>query len=151
MGLSRIPDATGSAPAVLREPTPPLDPRPPAIILVDDEPDVLTILHRLLRDMVQAHTLVAVGDAPAALRNVALYAVSLLITDYHMLGMDGLQLIRAVKQVSSRTRTVLITAYDSPELQRRLRGGGVDDYLVKPFSLARLEQIVCESVAQPML
>ena len=141
--------AAGDLLPVLREPAPMLDPRPPAIVLVDDEPDVLLILHRLLRYLVQAHALVAVGDGPAALHSVALYTVPLLITDYSMLGMTGLQLIQAVKHASPLTRTVLITAYDSPELRRRIRGAGVDEYLTKPFRLERLEQIVRESVNQP--
>jgi CheY-like chemotaxis protein len=149
MLISRTPRSDSDTLPVLREPVPLLDTRPPAIVLVDDEPDVLIILHRLLRNHVQAHALVAVGDGPAALRSLALYTVPLLITDYNMLGMNGLQLIRAVKQTSPQTRTVLLTAFDSPDLRRRAGGAGVDDYLVKPFRLERLEQIVREGVGQP--
>ena len=122
------------------------DVRQPAIVLVDDEPDILIILHRLLRDLAGTHTLVAVSTGQAALINLALYRVSLLITDYNMGGMDGLELIASTKQSSPSTRTLLITAYDSPDLRRRARAAQVDTYLAKPFPLERLEQIVRETV-----
>jgi two-component system, response regulator, stage 0 sporulation protein F len=129
-----------------RNPPLALDTRPPAIILVDDEPDVLTILHRLLRNLAHNHALIAVNTGQAALSNIALCTVPLLITDFNMLGMDGLQLITAAKKTSPQTRTVLITAYDSAELRHRVRTSPVDDFLMKPFPLERLEQIVRESV-----
>ena len=118
----------------------------PAIVVVDDESDVRIILRRLLRDLVRDHAIVAVDTGQAALTNFALCAVPLLITDYSMLGMNGLQLIEAVKNISPQTRTVLMTAYDSPELRLRVLVDSVDDYLVKPFLLDRLEQIVRETL-----
>lgn len=78
---------------------------------------------------------------------IARFHVRLLITDYNMRGMDGLQLIQSVKKVSPQTGTVLITAYDTPELWRRVGEVGVDDYLSKPFPLDGLMQIVSETVA----
>jgi two-component system response regulator (stage 0 sporulation protein F) len=122
------------------------DVRQPAIVLVDDEPDVLIILHRMLRDRAQNYALIAVGTAQAALSNIALCAVPLLITDYHMIGMNGLQLIAAVKRISPQTCTVLITAYDTPELQRSVQTALVDHYLAKPFRLERLDAIVRKAV-----
>jgi DNA-binding NarL/FixJ family response regulator len=52
-----------------------------------------------------------------------------------------------VKHTSPQTRTVLLTAYDSPNLRHRARAAHVDYYLAKPFSLDRLEQIVHETLA----
>jgi two-component system response regulator (stage 0 sporulation protein F) len=123
------------------------DPHPPTIVLVDDEPDILIILHRLLRDLAPNHAVVAVGTGQMALELLASNAVPLLITDYNMLGMNGLQLITAVKHTSPQARTVLITAYDSPELRRRIHDAPVDHYLAKPFPLDRLEQIVRDTLA----
>jgi two-component system, response regulator, stage 0 sporulation protein F len=120
-----------------------------AIVLVDDEPDVLTILHRVLRGLTAEHALTGVSTGQAALELLDLFQVRLLITDYNMSGMDGLQLIQAVKNVSPETQTVLITAYDSPDLRRRARAGSVDHYLAKPFALEQLEYIVDTALATP--
>jgi two-component system response regulator (stage 0 sporulation protein F) len=144
--MRELRDSGAVALLLRREPPLVLDTRPPAIILVDDEPDVLIILHRLFRDLAHNHALIAVSTGQAALSNIGLCAVPLLITDFNMLGMDGIELITAAKKTSPQTRTVLITAYDSPELRRRVRTSPVDDYLVKPFPLERLEHIVRESV-----
>ena len=122
------------------------DVRLPAIVVVDDDPDVLTILHRMLRNQSRNHALIAVSTPRAALSNVTLCAVPLLITDYHMLDMNGLQLITAVKQISPQTCTVLITAYDSPDLRRSIQATLVDHYLPKPFRLERLDAIVREAL-----
>jgi two-component system response regulator (stage 0 sporulation protein F) len=143
----QIPGAASDDLSALLAPHTACDTHPPAIVVVDDEPDVLTILHRLLRDLAHDHALIAVSTGHAALELLAMCPISLLITDFNMLGMDGLQLITATKKISPQTRTVLITAYDSPEMQRRSRATRVDYYLAKPFPLDRLEQIVRETLA----
>jgi len=127
-----------------------LESRPGAIVLVDDNLDVLIILQRLLHEQVPDHVVLAVTDGQAALRSFANHTVPLLITDYNMPGMNGSQLIQAVKRISPQTHTVLVTAYDSSDLRRNIRGTGVDTFLTKPFSLDRLEHIVREILAQRM-
>jgi CheY-like chemotaxis protein len=116
--------------------------RIPAIILVEDEPDILLILHRLMRDLTSAYDIITVNGGAEALRQLALRPVPLLITDYNMPEMNGVDLARAVKEVSPDTAVLLISAYGTPELERRVHEAGADYYLTKPFSPDRLEQIV---------
>lgn len=116
--------------------------RNPAIVLVEDEPDILIILHRLMRDLTGGYDIVTVNGGAEALAQIALRPVPLVITDYNMPGMNGLQLTSAIKETSPETRVVLITAYATPELEKRARDQRVDYYLPKPFPLDRLEQIV---------
>lgn len=121
-------------------------PRNPAIVLVEDEPDILSILHRLMRDLTGGYDIVMVSSGIDALAQIALRRVPLVITDYNMPGMNGLQLTAAIKEVSPDTRVVLITAYATPELEKRAREQRVDHWLPKPFPLDRLEQIVRETL-----
>src|SRR4051812_31703753 len=116
--------------------------RNPAIILVEDEPDILIILHRLMRDLTKGYDILTVNGGAEALRQLALRPVPLLITDYNMPEMNGVDLARAVKEVSPDTAVLLISAYGTPELERRVHEAGIDYYLTKPFPLDRLEQIV---------
>lgn len=118
--------------------------RNPAIILVEDEPDILIILHRLMRDLTGGYDILTVNGGAEALAQLELRPVPLVITDYNMPGMNGLQLAAAVKETSPDTRVVMITAYATPELERRAREQRIDYYLPKPFPLDRLEQIVKE-------
>lgn len=116
--------------------------RNPAIILVEDEPDILIILHRLMRDLTGGYDIITVNSGADALAQIALRKVPLVITDYNMPGMNGLQLAAAIKETSPDTCVVMITAYATPELERRAREQRIDYYLSKPFPLDRLEQIV---------
>jgi two-component system, NtrC family, nitrogen regulation response regulator NtrX len=121
--------------------TPPT-PLPPAIILVDDEPDVRIILQRLLTYFAEGYELVAVDTGAAALTALAAYQVPLLITDYNMSGMNGLVLARTVKAQSPGTKVMVTSAYATPELARDAKAAGADYYLPKPFPFDQLEAIV---------
>src|SRR5205823_14939552 len=96
-------------------------PRNPAIILVEDEPDILIILHRLMRDLTGRYDIVTVNGGTEALAQIALRPVQLVITDYNMPGMNGLQLTAAIKETAPDTRVVLSKASSTPELENRAR------------------------------
>jgi len=117
-------------------------PLPPAIVLADDEPDVRRILRRMLAFVVDGHELVAVGTGHDALTAVTARPVPLLITDYNMPGMNGVELAQRVKATSPATMVVLITAYISAELEQRGKAAGADSIVAKPFSLDQVEAIV---------
>jgi CheY-like chemotaxis protein len=95
-----------------------------------------------MRDLTGGYDIVTVNGGAEALAQIALRPVPLVITDYNMPGMNGLQLTAAIKETAPDTRVVLITAYATPELEKRAREHRVDYYLPKPFPLDRLEQIV---------
>ncbi|MDN5273726.1 response regulator [Chloroflexus sp. MS-CIW-1] len=124
--------------------------RNPAIILVEDEPDILIILHRLMRDLTGGYDIITVHSGADALAQIALRRVPLVITDYNMPGMNGLQLAAAIKETSPDTCVVMITAYATPELEKRAREQRIDYYLAKPFPLDRLEHIVRDVLRAPI-
>ncbi len=120
----------------------PLPARPPAIVLVEDEPDILIILHRIVRDLDGGHDIITVRTGVEALAQVALRAVPLLITDYSMSGMNGIQLADAVKQESPDTTVVLITGYMTPEIIQRATAAHANYVLPKPFPFDQLMTII---------
>jgi DNA-binding NtrC family response regulator len=81
-------------------------------------------------------------DAQSALRHLAHRAVPLVITDYMMPGMNGLQLTAAVKAISPMTHVILATAYGSAALEQRAREQQVDTFLHKADLFDRLEGVV---------
>ena len=115
---------------------------PPAIVLVDDEPDVRHLLRRILMYAVGGCELIAVGTAVEALATLRTHNVLLLITDYNMPKINGLQLMQAAKKASPTTVVVLISAYVTPELEKGVKKAGADYFLPKPFPFDRLEAIV---------
>ena len=122
-------------------------PLPPAIVLVDDEPDIRVILKRVLRHVADGYDFVAVGSGAAALAVLAARPVPLLITDYNMPGMNGLDLAQAVKAAAPTTTVVLLSAYATPEMARRAQEAGADYSLPKPFPFDQLEAIVREALS----
>ncbi len=117
--------------------------RRPAIIVVDDDPVLATVLQRLIRKTAASYEVVSVADGAAALAQFEQWQVPLVITDYNLLSsLTGLKLTQAIKARSPNTRVVLISAYATPELERQAREHQVDYYLPKPFLLQDLEQIV---------
>jgi two-component system response regulator (stage 0 sporulation protein F) len=115
---------------------------PPAILIVDDDPDILAVLHLIIQNLVPRYDIIPVQDTYSALRHLAQRTVPLLITDYMMPGMDGLQLTAAVKAASPMTHVILATAYSSVALEQRAREQQVDTFLPKAALFDRLEDVV---------
>lgn len=121
--------------------------QPPAIIIVDDEQDVLAILQRLLRQFVSDHEILVASNATQALSQMDQRRVDLVITDYSMNGMNGLQLADEIKLRAPLTNVVMITAFGTPLLAQIATRERVDYVLNKPFSLDSLEHVVHTMIA----
>ena len=72
----------------------------PAILVVDDEPDALIILRRLMRDLTSGYDILTASDGAEALAKIGDRPIPLVITDYTMPGMNGLQLLTEIKSRS---------------------------------------------------
>ena len=121
----------------------------PTILLVDDDPEALILLHRLLHSVARHCEIVAVENGIAALALTAMRPVALVITDYHMPGMNGVQLTGAIKAASPATRVAIITAYDVHDVARRAKAVAADYVLAKPYMLAQLKLMIEESIPAP--
>ena len=117
-------------------------PLPPAVVLVDDEPIVRTILRRLLAVVADGYQIISVGTGAEALAALAERPVPLLITDYNMPGMNGVELTQQVKRTSPTTTVVLISAYATAELEQLSKAAWADYFVSKPFSFEQVEAIV---------
>jgi DNA-binding response OmpR family regulator len=105
------------------------------ILLVEDEPQLAKLLGLALDIRLSSgHQVEILHLADEALIRLQHQRFDLVITDLSMPGMSGLDLIRHVRQVSPQTRTVLITAYGSPEVEEQARQLTAA-YLFKPFDL----------------
>jgi two-component system response regulator ResD len=108
-----------------------------SILVVDDEPTIGEVVSRYL-DRAGYETRVAV-DGPAALAAVFEHSPDLIVLDLMLPGMDGLEVMRRVREQDlDRLPIILLTARG--EESDRVVGLrlGADDYVVKPFSPAEL-------------
>jgi CheY-like chemotaxis protein len=120
--------------------------QPPTILIVDDDPEALILLRRLLLSITRHCEIVAVESGIAALALTAQRPVALVITDYHMPGMNGVQLTGAIKAASPETRVAVITAYDVHDVARRAKAVAADYVMAKPYMLAQLKLMLEESI-----
>ena len=107
------------------------------ILLVDDDPGTLNALRIGLHS--HGFHVLAAGSGGGAMEIIRESVarndpVRLLISDFRMPRMDGLQLIREAKAVLPELSTVLITGYGNEGLREEAERAGVSDYLEKPFT-----------------
>jgi two-component system response regulator AtoC len=101
------------------------------ILLVDDEPGVLFALGEVVESF--GHQTVSVPSGEAAL--ASLDGVDAVLTDFGMPGMNGLQLLEAIRARDSTLPVVLVTAQGSEKLAVRAMKEGAYDYLTKPYDV----------------
>lgn len=106
------------------------------VLLIEDDPDIAAeITAELAR---KGYETAHVGDGRAGLDRARGEAWNLLIVDRMLPGIDGLSLIRALRQQQIRTPALILSALGAiDDKVLGLRAGG-DDYLIKPFALAEL-------------
>lgn len=145
-GMPSVPPLAGRTLAPERAPvtptTLPLGPRRHTILVVDDEPDILESLKDVLEASGEIDVLCA-DSGEEALRVLAQTPVDLILSDYKMPGMTGLELLHHAQEVAPGTQRMLVTAY--PDLQLALQAindEGVRNVIVKPFEPKALLDMV---------
>jgi CheY-like chemotaxis protein len=111
--------------------------RCPRVLVVDDEPDLLQIVVEILARAGYEVTCARSGED--AVRCLTSGRFHLVLTDYKMPGMDGLQMLAALEELdpSLHAHAVVMTGYASDDVRAALRQSGLP-YLAKPFSSKQL-------------
>ncbi len=116
------------------------------ILIVDDEPQVAQSLARVLSlPEGGGYQVKSCNSGESALDYVREESFDLLITDLRMPGLGGLELLQQLRQISPTTRSILITAYGSPEVERQAKSIA-DAYIPKPFSMKAFVQTVRQTL-----
>ena len=81
------------------------------VLVVDDEPDILAGLRDILEDHFSAEVLTA-ASGTEALEHLRRGHFDLLVSDFRMPGIDGVQLMDAAQRMRPNLRCILVTAFD---------------------------------------
>jgi two-component system, NtrC family, response regulator PilR len=116
------------------------------VLVVDDEPDLLTLYElALLRAGLEVETAATVTDAWAVLQQDGF---GLVITDMRLPDGNGMDLIRRLEQARRPEKVIVITAYGSPENAVEALKAGAFDYLTKPVDLKQFRTVVAAALGR---
>lgn len=114
-------------------------PRAPTLMLVDDEPNILAALKRLLRH--DGYTILSCDDPLQALAVLAEQPVDVILSDQRMPGMSGVEFLRRVKEAYPDTMRIVLSGYtDLQFVTDAINEGAVYKFLTKPWDDEQLRE-----------
>jgi two-component system response regulator (stage 0 sporulation protein F) len=119
------------------------------VLIVDDEDGVLSVLKNSLRKLGDQFRVSTAAGGEAAMDMLVQRKYDLVVTDYKMAGMNGLELLEKVHLVRPETRVILMTAYGSAAVESEASRLQAYRYLPKPLEIDAFRQIVSEAAGTP--
>ncbi len=110
----------------------------PRVLIVDDEPDAVELLREFLA--AKGYDTLTASNGEDALRLVKTERPHLILLDVRMPKMNGLEVLRQVRQIDQEVGVIIVTAVDEEETGRQALKLGAFDYIVKPLDLDYLER-----------
>jgi len=117
---------------------------PGRVLVADDEASVRDLLTRVLGNA--GHEVVAVESGEAALLKLARERFDILVVDKNLPGMDGLDVMRLVRDHHPHLRAIMITAFPTTASEQLARDQGVHSYVTKPFGIVTIVSAVDEAI-----
>jgi NtrC-family two-component system response regulator AlgB len=113
----------------------------PKLLVVDDDRNIRLSLVRTLQPLdCEVHS---AESGPQALQLIeSLREFDLVLSDWRMAEMNGLELLRKIKEASEKTIVILMTAYGTIENAVAAMKEGAHDYLTKPFSVEQIRRTI---------
>ncbi|PSL36043.1 response regulator transcription factor [Chitinophaga ginsengisoli] len=106
------------------------------LLLIEDEPSVVSFIHRYLTEA--GYDVSVAMDGQSGLQMATEHSFQLIILDVMLPGMNGIAVCKALRKQNDTTPILMLTALGSTENVVAGLDSGADDYLVKPFKQAEL-------------
>ena len=117
------------------------------ILIVDDEPDMRLAVRNVLK--LRGYEIAEAGDGPAAIAQAEKSRPDLVLLDMRLPGMDGIEVLSALKKIDDSLPVVMITGYGHIQSAVDVMKLGASEYLQKPFENAQLVETVKRFVKGP--
>ena len=115
------------------------------LLVVDDEPEICDFLKSFFED--RDFDVRSALSGEEALQLVEAFQPHVMLLDIKMGAVDGLSVLRKVKEKQPKTKVIMVTAIESTDKIEEAMRLGADNYITKPLSLEYLENDVREKIA----
>src|ERR1700747_3451285 len=105
------------------------------VLVVDDEPQITRVLRTVLSS--QGYDVHTAAEGESALSDFKSWSPELVITDLYMPHMDGVELCRRIREVSS-VPIIVLSVKGEERTKVEALDSGADDYVTKPFGMDEL-------------
>lgn len=110
----------------------------PHLLCIDDEESILKSLERSLRK--EPYELLTTTNPTTALELIQKYSIQVIISDYRMEKITGIDFFKKVKETTPHTIRIILSGYaDEKLINDALSQGDVHAYLLKPFDSQKLK------------
>src|SRR6202522_1022338 len=112
----------------------------PTILIVEDEAKMRRLLELNLGE--DGFSTLSAGDAESGLKLLRENTINLVVTDLKLPGMNGLELLHAIKRQNAALPVLVMTAFGTVETAVEAMKAGASDYVLKPFSLSEMRMVI---------
>ncbi len=126
-----------------------LSPNAPTVLVVDDEAANVTSLQKIFQR--EGFRVLPAEGAKTALELARTHRVAVVLTDLMMPGVSGLELMRALQQVSPDTEVVVMTAFGTVETAVQAMREGAYDFVEKPLKRMTIVKTVKKAAERQLL
>ena len=117
---------------------------PAKILLIEDDPGITDNLRRVLAE--EGHQVAVEKRGDAGLVRAGRETFHVVISDLKVPGVNGLEIVRQLHTLQPRLPIILVTAFGTTETAIEAMQFGAYDYLLKPFDIAQLMDLVNKAV-----
>ena len=106
------------------------------ILIVDDQREVSRLLHSALATLEYELEIVEIPSGEEAILDSSRNSIDLLISDFRLPGITGIELMRKVRSYRPKVKVILITGQTDPKIRERVAEAGADAFFIKPVPIA---------------
>lgn len=114
------------------------------LLVVDDETEICEFLKSFFEE--REYEVYTANTGEEAIEGVRNLTPQLVLLDVHMPGMDGMNVLKEIKQNHPEIKVIMVTALETREKIEEAMRLGADNYITKPLSLEYLEKDVQEKI-----
>jgi CheY-like chemotaxis protein len=106
------------------------------ILIVEDQREVSRLLHSALDTLENKMEIVEIPSGEEAILDSSRNSIDLLVSDYRLPGITGLELMRKVRKFRPKVKVILITGQTDPKIRKEVAEAGADAFFIKPVPIA---------------